>query len=146
MDATDERILEALKQNGRATASQIGRLVNLSVPAAAERIRRLAKSGIIEGYTVRLNRALLGYRLLAMVFVGIAATQDIESFRKSAVQCAEILECHHTAGEYDYLLKVLVEDTDALERFLSKKLKAMPGVVRTNTVVVLSTIKQTLNR
>ncbi len=146
MDITDMRILEELKQNGRASASDISRGVNLSIPAVSERIRKLQDNGIIEQYTVRISRAKMGYRLVAMVFVNIETPSDIESFTSEIVRCPEVIECHHTAGEYDYLLKVLTEDTSELERFLSKKLKSIRGVVKTNTIVVLSTLKETCNR
>ncbi len=146
MDTTDRRILEALKENGRATASDISKSVDLSVPAVTERIRKLQETGIIEQYTVRINRAKMGYRLCAMIFVGIVTTADIGGFRSEIVHCPEVIECHHIAGEYDYLLKVIVEDTNGLERFLSKRLKSIRGVAKTNTIVVLSTLKERVNR
>jgi Lrp/AsnC family transcriptional regulator, leucine-responsive regulatory protein len=146
MDDIDEKIIEALKQNGRATASEISRRVSLSIPATAERIRKLEQTGTVEQYTVRLNRQKLGYRLLAMVFLNVDRTEEIETFRKTVVTFAEVIECHHMAGEYDYLLKVLCQDTAALETFLSKKLKAIRGVAKTNTIIVLSSLKETMNR
>lgn len=145
MDVTDQRILESLKQNSRMTASDIGKRVGLSVPAVSERIRKLEEAGVIEAYTVKVNRGKTGHKLLAFVFVSIEHTKHIDNFRTRIIACEPVLECHHLAGEYDYLLKVLVEDTTQLERFLSDTLKQLPGVVKSNTMISLSTMKENIN-
>lgn len=145
MDKTDELILNALKVNARASAAAIGKQVNLSVPAVLERMKKLALSGVIEGYTVRINRQKIGGKLLAFVFVRLDGNSQIQSFREQAVCFTCVLECHHIAGEYDYLLKVALEDTAALERFLSNDLKAISGVAETNTQIVLATLKEEIN-
>lgn len=145
MDITDIKIIEVLKQNGRATASEISKRVSLSVPAVTERIRKMEETGLIEGYTVRINRERTNYRLLAYIFVSIDRTENIEEFRDDIVKFNSVLECHHVVGEYDYLLKVIVEDTKSLEHFLSDVLKKVNGVVKSNTVIVLSTLKEAIN-
>lgn len=146
MDIIDAKILEALKQNGRATASEISKKVNLSVPAVSERIRKLEESTVIEQYTVKINREKMGYKLLAIIFVNIDHTANIQHFRDAIIPFSEVMECHHMAGEYDYMLKVLIEDTAQLEIFLSEKLKSIPGVQTSNTLIVLSTLKEMINR
>ena len=146
MDNIDLNIIELLKENGRATASDISRRVKLSVPAVSERMRRLEESGIIKEYTVRISREDLGYRLLAIIFVNIGQTGNIQGFRNTIIKYPEVIECHHMAGEYDYMLKVLLKDTSELEEFISRKLKSIKGVDKSNTQVVLSTIKETINR
>lgn len=145
MDKIDEAILEVLKENGRASASEISRRVQLSVPAVAERIRKLEQSEVIRQYTVKINRDKIEKRLLAFIFVNIDKTENIELFRKAIIQYKDVLECHHVAGNYDYLLKVALEDTRALELFLSKKLKKFPGVSGSNTVIALGTLKEEIN-
>lgn len=145
MDMIDQSILDCLKANGRATASEIGRVVSLSVPAVSERIRKLEQSGVIEGYTVRINRHKTGHRLLAFVMVGIGRNEYTEGFKTAVVKFEEVLECHHIAGEYDYLLKTCTEDTQALDSFLSN-LKKIRGVSRTNTAIALSSLKEEVNR
>lgn len=145
MDDINLKILKELKVNSRASASDISKAVNLSVPAVAERIRRLEQNNTIEKYTVKLNRQQLGHKLLAFILVNVDKTENIEGFRKSIVALPNILECHHIAGEYDYLLKVLVEDTQQLESFLAKTLKKLKGIVASNTIISLSTLKEELN-
>lgn len=145
MDAIDWNILRALKENGRATASQISGKVRLSVPAVAERIRKLERAEVIEQYTIRIKRSKTPYTLLAFIFVALERTKDVAAFREEIVRQPCVLECHHVAGEYDYLLKVLVEDAEGLERFLMEVLKELPGVAKSNTILSLSTLKEEHN-
>ncbi len=139
------KILNALHENSRMTISEIGKRVNLSIPSVTERIRKMDEAGIIECYTIKINRAKTNYKLLAYVLVTLDRTEHIEGFRNAMLECASVLECHHIAGEYDYLLKVLVEDPMQLERFLSETLKKIPGVQKSNTMITLSTVKENLN-
>ena len=145
MDEIDIRILEELKKNGRATASEISKAVSLSVPATAERIRKMEHSGVIERYMVKINRKAQGYRLLVFILVTLDAASSIAHFRAEIVKNKNVLECHHIAGQSDYLLKVLVADTDELEAFISEQLKGIPGVVSTTTLINLSTLKEEIN-
>ncbi len=146
MDTIDRQILDLLQENGKATASEISRAVSLSIPAVSERIRKLREAQIIEQYTVILNKKNLGYNLLAMIFVSIDIPEHIEVFRRTIVGFPEVIECYHIAGDYDYLLKVVMKDTAELESFLTGKLKTITGVLKTNTLVILSTLKETINR
>lgn len=145
MDKNDEKILEILKMDGRITVSDISRKINLSVPAVAERIRKLEQSKTIEKYLVRLNRMELGYTLLAFISVTLDKTENISRFREKIITCPNVLECHHIAGQGDYLLKVLVKNTLELENFLMNELKKIPGVISSNTTICLSTLKEELN-
>lgn len=142
MDSIDQMILSELKVNGRATAATISQKVNLTVPAVLERMRKLARVGIIQGYSVKINRHKIGLKLLAYVLVRLDGTADIPAFRARASRYPSVLECHHMAGAYDYLLKVALSDTAALETFLTDELKAGGGVAQTDTMIVLATLKE----
>ncbi|WP_461207871.1 Lrp/AsnC family transcriptional regulator [Clostridium sp. DL1XJH146] len=145
MDSIDSKIIDALKENSRSTTSDISKKVNLSIPAVSERIRKMEEKGIIEKYTVKVNRQKTNYKLLAYIFVNIDKTENIEEFRKVILKCNSVLECHHVAAEYDYLLKLLVEDTMALENFVSNYLKKIKGVFKSNTIITLSSLKEEIN-
>lgn len=145
MDLIDLHIINLLKENSRMTVSQISKIVNLSIPAVAERIRKLEQSGVIEQYTIKINKEKMNYKLLAFIFVNIDKTEHIENFRKSVIEYDCVLECHHLAGEYDYLLKIISQDTKGLENFISNSLKRITGILKTNTVIVLSSIKENIN-
>ncbi|MCY7482799.1 Lrp/AsnC family transcriptional regulator [Paenibacillus alvei] len=145
MDTIDRSILNALKENGRTTASEISKRVNLSIPAVTERIRKLEEANIIEAYTIKISREKMGCNLLSFIFVTIDQSKHIEDFRKAIVACKSVLECHHVAGQYDYLLKVIVADTQELEHFISHTLKNMIGVHSSNTIISLSSLKENIN-
>lgn len=146
MDTIDLSILNLLKQNAKHTASQISKRVGLSIPAVMERIRKLDGSQVINRYTVKLNLKKMGYNILAFVFVSLDSSASIGGFREQVVKFEQVLECHHLAGEFDYLLKVVTTDTAELEDFLSNQLKTITGVEKSNTMIVLSTLKEELNR
>ena len=145
MDEINKAILAQLIKNSRSTASEISKHVNLSVPAVAERIRKMETSGMINGYTVKLDRQQLGLQLIAFIMVTLDNSSSIANFRDKMVACPDVLECHHLAGQSDYLLKIRVENTNQLERFLMDVLKKTAGVASSNTLICLSTLKEELN-
>ena len=145
MDEIDVKILNILGSNGRMAASRVSKQVNLSVPAVAERIRKMEQSGIIEKYTAKINRSRLGYELLAFITVNIDNTKNIQGFRQRITACPNVLECHYLAGQTDYMLKVLVKNTAQLEDFLMNTLEKTEGVASSNTLICLSTLKEKVN-
>ncbi|MGG4498186.1 Lrp/AsnC family transcriptional regulator [Brevibacillus reuszeri] len=144
MDRIDEQIMQLLKENSRITSSEISKQVHLSVPAVSERIRKLEDSGIIDQFTIKINREQLGLHLIAFIMVELEKTEHIAGFRETILQTDSVLECHHLAGSYDYLLKVAVKGTAELEWLISDKLKRIEGVSKTNTMIALSTMKEEL--
>ena len=149
MDSVDKKIIALLKQNARMTASEIAGKVHLSVPAAAERLKKLDRSGIIEQYTIKLNRKKLGLNLMAYIEVTIdqkayqeELRETLHNFKMTMEQSENVLECYHIAGEYDFMLKVLVTDTDGLEDFIVNYLKKITGILRTKTVITLGALKE----
>ena len=145
MDQLDRQILRALRENGRATASEISRRVSLSVPAVTERIRKMEQAGIIEQYTVRINRAAVGYGLMAFILVTVGNAERCASFEARIGSEPCVLECHAIAGPTDYLLKVLLPDTAALETFLFNALRRREDVSAINTIIRLKTLKEEIN-
>lgn len=144
MDQIDTEILRILQSNARIQLSEISKRIHLTVPAVSERMKKLEAQGLIEKYTIKLNHEKMNYKLLAFIFVNIEKTEDIEGFRKAVGSFDNILTCHHLAGEYDYLLKVMCKDTKDLESFISSQLKKVKGVQKTNTIISLSSIKEEL--
>lgn len=142
MDKLDQHIVELLKTNSRMSSSEISKQVHLSVPAVAERIRKLEERQIIRFFTVKLNRDKLGQSLMAYIFVSIERPEHIGEFKRQVLANSAVLECHHLAGEYNYLLKVATDGTSGLEAFITHQLKAIPGIIKTNTIITLSTVKE----
>lgn len=144
MDAFDSKILKLLSQNARMTGADIARKVNLSLPAVTERLRKLTRDGIIDKYTIRLNREKLSLHLMAFINVWIDHTKNVNA-KDQIIAMPEVLECHHMAGDCDLLLKVLVKDTVALEELLVSKIKSIKSITRTSTTIILSSYKEEIN-
>lgn len=140
MDSIDSSILKLLQENSRISISEISSQINLSISAVSERLKKLESSGIIEQYTTIINPVKTGRLLTASMFVNLESPKYAEGFLKFVQSENEILECHYLAGEYDYMLKIITQNTFTLEALL-KKIKSIKGVQKTRTIVVLSTIK-----
>lgn len=144
MDVYDSKILRLLIQNSRITGADIARKINLSLPAVTERLRKLDRSGIVDRYTIKVNREQLSLHLMAFIHVWIDHTKNT-TVKDQLIAMDEVMECHHIAGDADLLLKVLVQDTTALEKLLVGKIKAIKGITRTSTTIILSSYKEEIN-
>ena len=142
MDATDHQLVQLLQENGRATQLQLAREVGLSQPAVAERMKKLEARGIIRGYTARVDPIALGQDVLAFVSVSLEHPKHFEAFITRVLGLPGVLECHRVAGEDSFFLKVRSENTRALDELLVKTIRMMPGVTRTQTTIVLASIKE----
>lgn len=130
-------------KDGRTTWSDLGQALGLSAPAAAERARKLEEQGVIKGYTALVNAEALGYSLTAFVFVTLADQRKRHSFHAGVKKLDQVVECHHVAGDDDFLLKVRCRGTRDLDRLLVEELKGRLGIARTRTTIVLDTAKDT---
>lgn len=144
MDKIDLKIIQLLKENSRTTCSEISKKVLLSVPAVAERLRKLEEENIIKQYTLRLNRKKLDLNILAFVLVSIERLEDTSALRELVKKSEWILECHHITGEYNYLLKLAAENTEKLEIYITEVLQKIKGVTKTNTIITLYNLKEEL--
>jgi Lrp/AsnC family leucine-responsive transcriptional regulator len=137
IDETDARILEILQRDGRESYAEVGQAVGMSGPSVHERVKKLETRGVIRGYSALVDPTLLGYGVLAFIFIkqvpGTIATDMTGDF----VAIDEIEECHHLAGEADYLLKVRATDTRHLEHVLHA-IQQVAHVFTTETQVVFS--------
>ncbi len=133
-DAIDIRILSELQKNGRETFAELGRKADLSLPAAAERVRRLEDSGVIRGYAASVDAARLGYPITAFVRLK-SVPQNYTRFKHVVAGLAEILECHHVTGEDSFHLKLVASSIAHLEELVGK----LSAFGQTTTSIVLST-------
>ena len=142
LDELDLKILRTLQQNGRTKRNELADHVQLSVPSVSERLKKLEDNKIIEGYYTKVNRQTFGYDILAFILVMMDSSKHYKDLIKHVEKHPSILECHSVLGEGSHLLKVLVKNTEALEKLLSG-IQTWPGVTGTKTTYVLSTIKET---
>src|SRR5262249_51948099 len=141
LDSLDYKALEQLAFNGRITWAELANILGLSPPSTAERVKRLEEKGFIKGYRANLNYKALGYCLTAFIALSLSHAKHQNAFLKTIQEMDEVEECHHLAGDDDYLLKVRCKETEQLDHFLNKKLKILPGILRTRTTIALSTVK-----
>jgi len=140
-DEKDLHILSLLQENSRITAQEIGEEIHLSSPAVADRIKKLFETGAIEQFTARLNAKKLGFDLLAFIALVSSSSDHYQDIIKYSVQHPSIMECHSITGEGSHLLKVRIKNSSALEKLL-QEIQAWPGVIRTQTSLVMSTYKE----
>jgi len=139
----DSKAVRMLMHNGRATWADLAQHLGLSAPAAADRVHRLEQRGVIRGYAALVDPDAAGYPLAAFVAVALDKPERRQAFLKRIASLPEVAECHHVAGDDDYLLKVRCRGTRDLDRLLVESIKSIPGV-RTRTTVVLSTAKESV--
>jgi Lrp/AsnC family leucine-responsive transcriptional regulator len=143
MDTIDLKAIAALQSSGRESWAKLGEILGMTGPAAAERVRRLEESGVIRGYAALVDAESVGAILTAFVAVTLDRPEHRKAFLKKVARLAEVQECHHVAGDDDYLLKLRCRGPRDLDRVISEELKSVPGVGRTRTTIALSTAKET---
>ena len=143
LDATDREILRLLQQDGRMTNAALAEAVGLTATPMLQRIKKLEQRGIIQRYVAIVDRQAVGRGTMAMVSVKLKehTLATHEHFLEVIDGFAEVLECHHIAGDDDFLLKVVVRDIAEYEHFLLHRLTRVPGIDRITTTFVLSTRK-----
>ncbi len=144
MDPLDKKILEVLQRRGRITNVELARRNNLSPSSMLERVRRLEERGVITGYQAVLDPKTLGYRVRAMVLITLSHHQmgSIDAFEASIRAIPEVSGCYHLAGQYDYLVQLIVRDIDHLGEVIKHTIGGIGGVEKQETLLVLSTIKE----
>ena len=142
LDRTDRAILHELQLDGRISNVKLAERANLSESACLRRVKLLEEAGIIGGYAMLINQAAVG--LSGNVFVEIALTrqrrEDQDAFEAAVAEVPEVMECYLMAGEYDYLLRVVVADAADYERIHHEQLTSLPGVARIRSSFALRTV------
>ena len=138
LDATDRAILELLQSNCKQPLAAIGEKVGLSAPAVVERIHKLEEAGIVTQYVALLDARRLGKDVTAFIGVSTDRPRAISDLETQVSAIEEVLECHHVTGIHTLMIKVKTSNTQTLEALI-ERLRTLPGVNRTETMVVLST-------
>jgi Lrp/AsnC family leucine-responsive transcriptional regulator len=138
MDKIDGKIIGILAEDARASLTDIGAAVDLSPSAVNERIRRLVTSGVIRRFTLDVDHRILGFDVLAFVWIALATDVDEGEFRSFIASHPAVAECHHVTGAWSYCAKVRMPTLGDIEPFLAE-LKARRYLARSETVIALST-------
>jgi Lrp/AsnC family transcriptional regulator, leucine-responsive regulatory protein len=119
IDAISQQLLQELQTDGRLSMAELGRRVNLSAPAVAERVQRLERDGVITGYHAAVDPKAIGYPLAAIVRIA-PATRQLDKIREIARETPEVIECHRITGEDCFFLKLHLRSIDELEPLLDR--------------------------
>jgi Lrp/AsnC family transcriptional regulator, leucine-responsive regulatory protein len=119
LDETDQRLLRELQENSRLSLAELGRRVNLSSPAVAERLQRLERTGVITGYRAEVDPKAIGYPIAAFVRIR-PTTRQLQRIPELAREVPEVVECHRVTGEDCFVLKLHLRAMDDLEDILDR--------------------------
>ena len=143
MDAIDKKLLALLQEDTKKTTKELSLVLNLSVTAVYERIKKLEREGVIRNYVALLNRNKIDKAFVVFCHVKlIQHTKDvIHTFENEVVRLNEVSECFHVSGDYDYILKVNVKDMDAYREFMVTKLTGLQHIGSTHSSFMIGEVK-----
>jgi Lrp/AsnC family transcriptional regulator, leucine-responsive regulatory protein len=143
LDATDWKILGQLQQDARLSNVELARRVDLSPSPCLARVRRLEQSGVISRYVTLLDPLSVGLTVSVFIHVGLEKQVEsaLETFERAIATRPEVMECYLMTGDSDYLLRVVVADVQALERFIVDFLSRIPGVGNLKSSFALKQVK-----
>ena len=144
LDAIDQKLLAELQAEGRVTNVDLASRVGLTAPPCLRRVRTLEEEGFIRGYHADLDRSKLGFSIMvfAMVSLRSQAEEDLRAFEDHVLALPEVRECHMLNGEIDFILKIVSEDLQSFQEFLTSKLTSAPNVENVKTSLTIRTAKQ----
>jgi Lrp/AsnC family leucine-responsive transcriptional regulator len=145
LDAIDRAILAELQQEGRLSNLELAQRVHLSPSACLRRVKALEDKGVIAQYVAMLNPRAVGKHGVSFTIINLETmnTPQLEAFEQAVRDQPEVLDCFYVAGSNDYLIRFAYRDAEDLERFHSDVLMRLPGVARSNSLLVLRTVKKT---
>ena len=145
LDSIDVAILQALQGNGRLSNLELAQQVHLSPSACLRRVKHLEDAGVIAGYVALLNPKAVGAHGTSFTIVNLETLggDALDRFEQAVRDEPHILDCYYVAGSNDYLIRFAYRDAEDLERFHAAVLMRLPGVARTNSMLVLRTVKKT---
>jgi len=143
LDAKDYSILREVQRNANLTNAELASRVRLSPSPCLTRVRALEELGVITGYVALLDAPKVG--LNVSVFIQVSLEKQVESaldnFEAAMNRCSEVMECYLMTGDSDYLIRVVVEDVQALQQFIVQNLSKIRGVANIRSSFALKQVK-----
>lgn len=145
LDSIDRAILRELQTDGRISNLELAARVHLSPSACLRRVKQLEDGGVIAQYVALVDPRTIGQPGTSFTIVNLErlTVPAMEAFESAVRQEAQILDCYYVAGTNDYLLRFTYRDAADLEQFHTDVLMRLPGVMRSNSMLVLRTVKRT---
>lgn len=140
LDQTDIKILDILQENGRITIKALADLLDLSTTPVFERVKKMEREGIISKYAALVDQKKIDKKLTVFVSVSLKnhTRSYLESFVNEMRQYSEVQECYHIAGDFDFMIKVVMHDMEDYESFLLTKLSVISNIGHVKSSFVLS--------
>lgn len=144
LDDIDRKIIAALQADGKITVNELAEKVGLSASPCARRVRLLEQAKVIKGYTAIIDQKKVGLPISAFASIKLERQREdaLERFSKAVSRWPEVVDCYLMTGQRDYLLRIVVRDLEAYERFLNDKLTRLEGVASIETSFALKQIKR----
>jgi DNA-binding Lrp family transcriptional regulator len=145
LDEADLSILRLLQQNAKITVKEISDQIHLSTTPVHERIKRMEQTGVIRQYVTLVDPAKVKKGLMVICYVSLKQHNKVAGakFIKSIHELNEVIECYNISGEFDFMLKVAIENMDAYYDFHVNKLSQAENIGHVQSVFVMGVIKQT---
>jgi Lrp/AsnC family leucine-responsive transcriptional regulator len=145
LDAIDRKILQSLQADGRMSLAELSENVGLSPSPCLRRVRLLEKAGVIKRYVAMVDQQSVNLPVSVFISLKLESQrqQMLANFGKLVARWPEVLECYLMTGPRDYLLRVVVEDLAAYERFLKQKLTRVEGIASIESSFALEQVKYT---
>ncbi len=145
LDLVDKKLLSILQSDTKKTTKELSLKLNLSATAVYERIKKLEREGIIDKYVALINRDKIAKGFVVFCHLKlIQHSKDfLTTFEREVVQLSEVLECFHVSGDYDYILKICVENMEAYREFMVTKLTTLQHIGSTHSTFMISEVKNT---
>lgn len=143
MDVIDKKLLALLQEDTKKTTKELSLILNLSVTAVYERIKKLERENVIRKYVALLDRNKIDKAFVVFCHLKlIQHTKDvIHTFENEVIRLDEVTECFHVSGDYDYILKVNVKDMDAYREFMVTKLTGLQHIGSTHSSFMIGEVK-----
>ena len=143
LDAIDRQIIMLLQADARLKTKEVAHQVGLTVTPTYERIKRLEKEGFIAKYVALVDKQKVGKSLIAFCNVSLERHSKplLKNFEAEINKVPEVIECYHIAGNYDYLLKMVVSDMNSYQQFITNKLAAIENVATVQSSFVMTEVK-----
>lgn len=144
LDDIDRKIIAAIQGNGKMTANELSDRVGLSPSPCARRVRLLEDSGVIKGYTAVIDQKKVGLPISAFASIKLERQreEDLDRFALAVARWPEVVDCYLMTGQRDYLMRIVVRDLEAYERFIKDKLTRLDGVASIETSFALDQVKR----
>ncbi|WP_417855162.1 Lrp/AsnC family transcriptional regulator [Xanthomarina gelatinilytica] len=144
-DAIDKKLISFLQTDSKQTNKELSSKLNLSVTAVYERIKKLEQQGVISKYVALVKKEKVDKSFVAFCHIKLVQhTQEyVMKFEKEVANLQEVMESYHISGDYDYLLKVIVEDMEAFREFMVNKLTSINHIGSTHSMFVINEVKYT---